>query len=286
MKRGEVMKYVVITGASSGIGNAAAADLVSRGYHVFGSVRKRSDADLVKAQLGNQFTPLLFDVTNVNEIKAAADEVEEVIGETSLTALVNNAGIVTPGPLAHMPLQDFRRQLEVNVTGVLSVTQAFLPLLGTRKRSPFPPGRIINMSSVSGQIVYPFMGAYAASKHALEALSDALRRELLLYGIDVILIEPGTVQTPMMSKFGEQARKYAGTDYQRILASLDVGMEERERTALPVQRVVDLIRTALEAKRPRTRYPLPRKRLVGWLLPRLPDRWFDRLVANQILLDE
>lgn len=279
------MKYVVITGVSTGIGNAAAVDLISRGYHVFGSLRKQSDAERVQTQLGERFTPLIFDVTNTGAIESAAHVVEERVGESGLAALINNAGIVTPGPLAHMPLAEFREQLEVNVTGVLAVTQALLPVLGTRKGPTLhpPPGRIINIGSVSGKIVYPFMGAYAASKHALEAISDALRRELLLYQIDVILIEPGTVRTSMMNRFGEQAKKYADTDYKDILASIEVGMAERERSAIPVRRVTDLIRVALESERPKTRYPLPRKRIIGWLLPRLPDRLFDRLVANRLL---
>jgi NAD(P)-dependent dehydrogenase (short-subunit alcohol dehydrogenase family) len=127
------------------------------------------------------------------------------------------------------------------------------------------------------------MGAYAASKHALEALSDTLRRELLMYGIDVILLEPGTVNTPIMGKFAEQVAQFANTDYGPLLAKINASIAERERTALPVERITAVIHTALTDPSPRTRYPIPRKWLTGWLLPRwLPDRWFDKLVARQL----
>ncbi|MCB8943437.1 MAG: SDR family oxidoreductase [Ardenticatenaceae bacterium] len=273
------MKTVVITGVSTGIGYAAAAELGQRGYQVFGSVRRAEDAEHVQAELGANFTPLLFDVTDEARVKTAVAQLTTHLNGQPLTALINNAGISTPGPLAHLTPEALRQQLEVNVVSVLAVTQAFLPLL----KSERTPGRIINISSVSGRIVYPFMGAYAASKHALEALSDALRRELYLYGIEVIVIEPGTVRTPIVGKFGEQVAQYAGTDYAPFLAKLQAEVAERERKAMPVERVTAVIRTALETPNPQPRYPVPRKWLTGWLLPRLlPDRWFDRLTINQL----
>jgi NAD(P)-dependent dehydrogenase (short-subunit alcohol dehydrogenase family) len=281
-------KYVVITGVSSGIGLATAVDLVRHDYHVFGSVRHAADADPVKTDLGSElaphFTPLLFDITDEAAIRAAADKVANTISNQGLAGLVNNAGITVPGPLRDMPLAEFRQQLEINLVGTLAVTQAFLPLLGAQRDTPFPPGRIINISSVSGRIVYPFMGAYAASKHGLEAMSDALRRELLLYGIDVIVIQPGTTQTPIIDKFAGQTAQYANSDYGPILARIDAQVDERRRSAIPVEVVSQTVRLALEAKRPKTRYTLPRKWLTGWFLPRrLPDRWFDWLVGRQLL---
>ena len=190
-----MMKAIVITGVSTGIGYAATAVFIQRGYHVFGSVRKAADAKRLQAEMGAQFTPLLFDVTDKVGVQTAVSQVRAALGEKNLTALINNAGIVTPGPLMHMPSDSFRQQFQVNLFGLFDVTQAFLPLLGARKHNAGLPGRIINISSVSGKIAYPFMGAYAASKHALEAYSDSLRRELMLYGIDVILIQPGTTRT-------------------------------------------------------------------------------------------
>lgn len=277
------MKTVVITGVSSGIGYATAADLIDHDYTVFGSVRRQEDARRVKGELGERFRPLLFDVTDQAGVEAAVSPVQDAVGEAGLTGLINNAGIVEPGPLMHMPLERFRRQLDVNVSGVLAVTQAFLPLLGARKNARHVPGRIINVSSISGRIAYPFMGAYAASKHALEAISDALRRELMLYGIDVILIEPGTVRTPIQDKFAAQVRRYAQTDYGALFGALEKEMAEREETGLPVAVVCRAIRQALESDRPQTRYLIPRKWLTGWFLPRwLPDRWLDRILARRL----
>jgi hypothetical protein len=281
------MKAVVITGVSSGIGYATADDLAQHGYRVFGSVRQQADADRLQAVLGPNFTPLLFDVTDEGGVATAVSQLTHQLDGNSLTALINNAGITIPGPLMYLPIADFRRQLEVNVVGLLRVTQAFLPLLGAGHPrvhgDPQPPGRIINISSVSGRIAYPFMGAYAASKHALEALSDALRRELLMYGIDVILIEPGTVRTPIIGKFAEQVAQFAATDYAPLLSKIEEGIAERERTALPLDRVTAVIRIALKASQPKTRYPIPRKWLTGWLLPRwLPDRWLDKLIVGKL----
>lgn len=279
------MKTIVITGVSTGIGYEAAKLLIAEGYRVFGSVRQPADADRVQRTLGQQFQPLLFDVTDTAALATAVESVQTALGNNGLHALINNAGIAEPAPLMHLPLADFRRHLEINVVGTLAVTQAFLPLLGAQKPASHPPGRIINISSVSGRIAYPFMGAYAASKHALEAMSDALRRELLLYGIDVILIEPGTVKTPIIGKFADQVSRYLQTDYQHVLQSLAGTVEKREASALPVERVTAVIHHAVASDRPRTRYPIPRKKLTGWYLPRwLPDRWLDRLIARQLKL--
>ena len=277
------MKTIVITGVSTGIGKAATEELLRHGYQVFGSVRKQQDAQQLQETLGAQFTPLLFDVTDSEAIRTAVAQVQESIGESGLFALINNAGIVIPGPLMYQPLEDFRAQFEANLFGVFDVTQQFLPLLGAPKNAPHPPGRIINISSVSGKIAYPFMGGYAATKHALEAMSDALRRELMLYGIDVILIEPGTTRTPIKDKYKEQIEQYAKTDYGAMFSELEKQLVERERTGLPVEKVVEVICKAIESEHPKTRYVVPRKRLMGWLIPRrLPDRWLDLFVANRL----
>lgn len=279
----KVMRSIVITGVSTGIGYATAVSLLQAGYHVLGSVRQQVDADRLSSELGDNFTPLLFDVVDEVGVQTAVSQTHAVVGNSGLAALINNAGITVPGPLLHIPLADFRRQLEVNVTGLLNVTQAFAPLLGATKNAPHLPGRIINISSVSGQIAYPFMGAYAASKHALEALSDSLRRELLLYGVDVVLIEPGTVKTPIVGKFVEQIGRFRHTDYGEVLGKIEAAAAERNEKALDVTAVTRIIHHALETPKPRTRYPIPRRYLTGWLLPRwLPDRWFDYLVARQL----
>ncbi|MEM7332333.1 MAG: SDR family oxidoreductase [Chloroflexota bacterium] len=274
---------ILITGTSSGIGYDAARYLIERGHRVFGSVRKAEDAERVQAELGDQFTPLVFDVTNEVEIKTAVSHLKQHLAGEGLDGLVNNAGIATPGPLQYLPLDELRKQLEVNVVGVTAVTQACLPLLGAKADSKHPPGRIVNISSVSGQIAYPFMGAYAASKHALEALSDAWRRELMMFGIDVILIEPGTVQTPIIGKFQGQIERYLGTEYGRFFQPMTKEVAKRSSNNLPVEKISMVIDKALTTSNPKTRYPIPRRWLTGWLLPRwLPDRWFDQIAARRL----
>jgi NAD(P)-dependent dehydrogenase (short-subunit alcohol dehydrogenase family) len=277
-------KHIVITGVSTGIGYATAVQLIGLGYYVYGSVRQQADADRLQTELGERFTPLLFDVTDHAGIETAVALVQSRLNGQNLAGLVNNAGISLLGPLMHLSLAEVRHQFEVNLFGLLDVTQQFLPLLGARRDAPHPRGRIVMVSSNSGQIAYPFFGAYAASKHALEGLSDSLRRELILYGIDVIIVEPGTTQTPIIEKASDQATRYADTDYGPILAQMQANaVAERQATAIPVTRVSNIIVEALEKENPKSRYPIPRKKLSGWLIPRwLPDRWLDRLVAAKL----
>jgi hypothetical protein len=278
------MKYVVITGASSGIGYDAARYLIGRGFHVFGSVRKQADAERVQGELGAQFTPLLFDVTDEGAVETAVSQVTQIIGSNGLAGLVNNAGIAVAGPLSHLPLDKLRRQFEVNLFGLLDVTQKFLPLLGAVPNATHPPGRIVNISSISGRVAYPFMGPYAASKHALEAISDALRRELLLFGVDVVVIEPGSVRTPIWDKAQDlDVEQYSQTPYKSILEGMKDVFVNRGKTGIPVEKVSQAIYTALTASKPKTRYVIARKLFTGWLLPRyLPDRQFDRIVGKRL----
>jgi NAD(P)-dependent dehydrogenase (short-subunit alcohol dehydrogenase family) len=274
-------KAVVVTGASTGIGYAAAKELIARGYHVFGSVRKAADGQRVQSELGNSFTPLLFDVTDHEALPAAVEQVRAAVGDQGLAGLINNAGIAHCGPLMHLPLSEFRQVFEINVVGVLAVTQAFAPLLGARRDCPHAPGRIINMSSISGGVAFPMVAAYAVSKHALEALTDGMRRELHLYGIEVSAIEPGTKDADL----GQETRVGARQPLRPY--RLRPGNEQHHRPVIerelkrakPVSVVVDAIVDALEAPRPRTRYPL-----VGlWHLRKLlPDRMFDRLMRKEI----
>lgn len=278
------MKSVLITGVSTGIGRDATRELLEHGYQVFGSVRKEKDAAELQAQFGPQFKPLLFDVTDEAAIQRAVPVVAQALNGQLLAGLVNNAGIAVAGPLMHLPIADFRQQFEVNLVGLLAVTQAFLPLLGAKLPRQERPGRIINISSVSGKIAYPFFGPYSSSKHALEALSDVLRRELNIYGIEVITIEPGSIRTPIWDKADQaDTGRYVHTDYAPILQPLQKLFVERGRNGLPVELVSTAIRQALEAPRPKTRYALPSHWLTGWLIPRLlPDRWLDRIMINRL----
>ncbi len=274
-------KHVVITGASSGIGYAAAKELIARGYHVFGSVRKAADGQRVQSELGPSFTPLLFDVTDHAALPAAVEQVRAVVGDQGLAGLVNNAGIANNGPLMHIPLDEFRQVFEINVVGVLAVTQAFLPLLGARKNCPHGPGRIVNMSSISGGVTFPMVATYAVSKHALEALTDGMRTELNLYGIEVSAIEPGAIKTAVWEKGSESTRdkRYSHTDFAQAAENM-AGVVERELAkAKPMSVVINAVVDALEAPKPKTRYPL-----VGlWYLRKiLPDRVLDRIMLKEI----
>jgi NAD(P)-dependent dehydrogenase (short-subunit alcohol dehydrogenase family) len=277
----KVQKSIVITGASTGIGHAAAKELVGRGYRVFGSVRKAADGERLRAELGQAFTPLLFDVTDHAALSAAVHQVAAAVGENGIAGLINNAGIAHNGPLMHVPLSEFRQVLEVNLVGVLAVTQAFLPLLGARRDCPHPPGRVINISSISGGVTFPMFATYAVSKHALEALCDGLRRELSMYGIKVSAVEPGTIKTPIWDKAPREAldARYARTDYAAVMAGLPALVEKQVESAKPVSVVTDAIVAALESRNPKTRYPL-----VGmWHLRKLfSDRALDRLTQKRV----
>src|ERR1700728_4742984 len=199
------MQSVVITGASTGIGWAASKLLLARGFRVFGSVRKQVDADRLKAEFGANFTPLVFDVTDEAAVLAAAREVRAALNGETLTGLVNNAGIAVAGPLLEISADQFRRQMEVNVIGPVIATQAFGPLLGSDPSLRGPKGRIVMISSVAGKSGNPLASPYSASKHAIEGLSESLRREMMLFGIDVIIVAPGAVKTPIWSKTDEDA---------------------------------------------------------------------------------
>jgi len=211
----------------------------------------------------------------------AAARVDAATAGTGLLGVVNNAGISDPGPLSVLAPQIVRRHFEVNVIGVLHVVQAFLPLLRPPKGSASLPGRIVNISSVSGRIAYPFMGAYAASKHALEALSDSLRRELLIYGVDVIVIQPASIDTPIWDKAQHISSAFENTDYAAILRGVD--LQHTRKTALPVSTVTRRIVEALESRKPKARYVVPDRVLKYWILPRLlPDRVLDRIIDRML----
>jgi len=274
---------VVITGASTGIGAASAAELARRGFRVFAGVRKETDGAKLKA-LSTGIVPLPLDVTNSSQIAAAAECVGQAVGAAGLAGLVNNAGIVVAGPVELLPLDVWRRQLEVNVVGQVAVIQALLPLLRKAR------GRIVNISSVNGRIAPPYMAPYSASKHALLAISNALRSELRAWGISVSIIEPGATATPIWDKSIEAAKGLADQTadehialYQSDLDAMTSATRELARTALPVDTVVRCIVHALTARRPRTRYPVGLKanllmRAYKWV----PNRIWDRIIQKSL----
>ena len=204
----QVQPSAVVTGASTGIGAACAKRLVDEGWRVFAGVRKPADGERLKADLGASLIPVIIDVTDTASVKAAAKTVGAALDGQTLKGLVNNAGIAVAGPMLELPLEEFENQMDVNVTGIVRVTQAFGPLLGVDASLTGEPGRIVMMSSVAGEMGAPFLGPYAASKHAVEGISKSLRRELMLYGIEVVVIGPGAVATPIWSQ-GRRDRYHA-----------------------------------------------------------------------------
>ena len=273
----------VVAGASTGIGQAAAAALIAAGWRVFGSLRKESDAAAAKSELGEAFTPLIFDVTDGAAIARAPPEVRAALGGVTLKGLVNNAGVAVTGPLAYLPTERLQRQFEVNVFGPLRVAQAFLPLLGADRALKGAPGRIVNISSVAGRIALPFSGPYAMSKHALEAFSESLRRELIVHGVDVIVVGPGAIRTPIWSKSDESdIAPYLQTEYADILKRMVGLLDEVGAKGLPAEAAGAVIVEALTAARPKTRYALLSNRFADWTLPNLlPKRMVDRAVAKR-----
>ncbi|MFV0281231.1 MAG: SDR family oxidoreductase [Rhodoblastus sp.] len=279
-------RSIVVTGASTGIGYAVAQILSRENFHVFAGVRRMEDADRLAEEIGDEVTPLVFDITDPEAVAGAARDISERLGGATLAGLVNNAGIATAGPLLHQPIAEFRRQLEINVTAQIAVIQAFAPLLGADASRKGGPGRIVNMSSVAGRIAPPFLGAYAASKHALEAVSDSLRRELLIYGIDLIVIQPGNVATPIWDK-AEKAdySAYASTSYREQVARLTRRALREGRAGLPPQDVANAVLRALTAPKPPARIPVLRGRFRNWIAPRLlPDRTLDRIIGKMFRL--
>jgi len=275
------MPDVVITGASSGIGFGACYALIRRGFRVFGSVRTQADADRLREQLGTRYVPLIFDVTDPDSVNQVAAAVRKTVGEQRLFGLVNNAGIAVLGPLAYLPLERFRLQIEVNLLGVHTVTQAFLPLLGTESSRVGEPGRVVNISSISGRLAMPFAGAYAASKFGLEGYSDSLRRELMLFGIKVILIEPRAVVTPIWDKAEGVVQEFPDTPYDRSLRVFARHATREAKTGFPSQKVGDLIWRVLTTPRPRNRYAIVPHRLTEWSIPRrLPTAFLDYCIAK------
>lgn len=280
----EQQKSIVVTGVSTGIGWGATKVLTAKGFHVFGSVRKAADGERLKAEFGGAFTPLLFDVTDEAAVRAGARQVEAALGGATLAGLVNNAGIAVAGPLLHLPVEDFRNQLEVNVTGIVTVTQAFAPLLGAEGPRRKDAGRIVNISSVGGKTANPFMAPYCASKFAVEGLSESLRRELLPYGVDVIVIAPGAVATPIWGKADElDIAPYANTPYAAPLERLRSYMLGLGKSGLPPERIGEAIHTALTVGSPKVRYTVSPDPFQTFMSERvLSKRGLDKVVGKRL----
>ena len=277
------MKSVVVTGASTGIGFACSKLLLARGFRVFGSVRNPLDAERLRTELGANFTPLLFDVTDEAAVKAAAGEVRAALGGEALAGLVNNAGIAVAGPVTELPIAEFRRQMEVNVIGPVIATQAFAPLLGADPARSGAAGRIVMISSVAGRNGNPLMAPYSTSKHAVEGLSESLRRELMLFGIDVIIIAPGAVKTPIWAKAEEvDLSAYQSSPFFPALQRIRGFMLHLGKIGLPAETIAERVFEALTAPAPKVRYEIAPNPLRQWITRLLPKRTVDRIIAKRL----
>ena len=276
-------RSVVITGASTGIGAATAKYLADRGWKVFGGYRKDSDGETLRG-LSELITPVRMDVTKTDDLETAAATVSDALDGEKLGGLVNNAGIAFMAPLALQPLDEFKAHFEVNTFGLLATTQAMLPLLGVEPERAGGPGRVVNITSVGGKLASPFLGAYVATKHAGEAITDTLRRELIVYGIEAIAIGPGAVQTPIWEKAEEKDpdTAYKDSAWGKSLEKYQDIMLNAGREGLPPEDVARAVETALTAKKPKARYaPVPNK-LTNFIIPtRLPKRWVDSIFASR-----
>jgi NAD(P)-dependent dehydrogenase (short-subunit alcohol dehydrogenase family) len=277
------MQSVVITGVSTGIGWATAKLLLDRGFRVFGSVRKQADADRLSKQFGANFTPLLFDVTDEAAVLAAARQVRAALGGETLTGLVNNAGIAVAGPVLELAADEFRRQMDVNIIGPIIATQAFGPLLGTDPSLKGPRGRIVMISSVAGKNGNPLMSAYSASKHAIEGLSESLRREMMLFGIDVIIVAPGAVKTPIWSKAEEvDISTYRNSPFFPSLEKIRRFMLQLGESGLPPEKIAETIADALTSASPKVRYQITPDPMRHLMTAVLPKRMIDRIIGKRL----
>jgi NAD(P)-dependent dehydrogenase (short-subunit alcohol dehydrogenase family) len=277
------MQSVVITGASTGIGWATGKLLLDRGFRVFGSVRKQADADRLKGEFGTNFTPLLFDVTDEAAVLAAAREVRAALGGETLTGLVNNAGVAVAGPVLELSADQFRRQMDVNVIGPIIATQAFGPLLGSDPALKGPRGRIVMISSVGGKNGNPLMSAYCASKFAIEGLSESLRREMMLFGIDVIIIAPGAVKTPIWGKAEEvDVSAYRNSPFFPALEKIRAFMLQLGESGLPAEKIAERIAEALTSPSPKVRYQITPDPVRHLMMTILPKRMLDRIIAKRL----
>ena len=280
-------KTVVVTGASTGIGFATSVALAKAGYDVFAGVRSVAAGEPLSKASANtpgKITPISLEVTDAASVAAAAAQVKAALGGEPLFGLVNNAGVAMGGPLLHQPIDEIRQVFDVNVIGLLRVTQAFAPMLVATPTSQARPGRVINISSVGGKMAAPFLGAYAGTKHAVEGLSESLRRELMVFGVDVIIIGPGAVVTPIWDKAEASDTAYlAGTAYEGPAKRFNDYFIKSGRQGLKPERLGAVVLEALTTDKPKTRYAVVKNAFFNWTLPQLlPKRTVDRTFAKNL----
>ncbi|MGI9526015.1 MAG: SDR family oxidoreductase [Weeksellaceae bacterium] len=276
------MMYAFITGVSSGIGKSIAERFLKEGFYVFGSVRKPEDADKLQAQYPETFHPLIFDVTDFQKVEKAIQEITNILNGEILDVFVNNAGVAKYGPIQHVPIEELRKQYEINVFANVNLTQQCLPLLGASKQAK-KKGKLFVISSTAGVMTRPMLGPYSSSKHALEAIYDALRREMMLYGVQVVIIQPGPIKTDIWSKAKKGENPYVDTDYGKIFAKLDDAVDEIERIGLSSETVANKVWKAFKAKNPKARYVIaPKKIMFKLAMYGLPAKVLDKVFYKDI----
>jgi NAD(P)-dependent dehydrogenase (short-subunit alcohol dehydrogenase family) len=272
------VRTALVTGASSGIGRATVRRLDAAGWKVFAGVRKEEDAAALREESSPRLEPLMLDVTDADAIATAAERIGAEPG--GLDGLVDNAGVAVPGPLETMPIEDFRRQIELNLTAQLAVTQAMLPAIRTAR------GRIVLITSLGGRVALPFTGAYHAAKFGLEAVGDSLRQELAPWGLRVVIVEPGSIDTPIWAR-GEASADESLAGSPRMQQLYGAAIERYRKVirdtaerGIPPEKAAAKIQHALETRRPRTRYLVGLDaQIQGRLMPLLPTPLTDRIVA-------
>jgi len=277
-------KFAVVTGVSTGIGYQTTRLLIERGFHVFGTIRKRADAERLVLEFGVRFTPLELDIRDESALREAASTVRAALHGARLTALVNNAGIASGAPLLLQPIEEIKDMFDVNVIGTIAAIQAFAPLLGADASLVGAPGRIVNISSIGGRVGFPYMGGYAGTKFAIEGFSESLRRELRLFGIDVVVIAPHSTNTPMLEKAERQGAlgAYAETPYRQTGERVLRFAVSDAKKGLHPGHVANIVYEAITSSAPRARYSVAPKPFEAWLLSSLlPTRWVDRLLWKQ-----
>jgi|TARA_B110000967_G_scaffold210067_1_gene270181 NAD(P)-dependent dehydrogenase (short-subunit alcohol dehydrogenase family) len=278
------MLSVVVTGSSTGIGYQISKTLIANGYRVFGSVRNNKDATRVSSELGSNFVPLLFDVTNEDAVKASVKQVGDLLENQTLAGLINNAGIAVFGAVQNLTAEEFKYQFDVNLLGVFHCTQAYMDLLGADKSRNGEPGKIINISSISGELGMPFMAAYNMSKFGLEGFSESLRRELMLFGIDVVVVAPGPVKTPIWTKVDKigMIKRYDNSAFRKVFSKMLHFTDVLEKTAVSPEVIAARVMSILAKKNTKTRYRIDAQRFQNMLLTMLPRRMADKMIAKQM----
>jgi NAD(P)-dependent dehydrogenase (short-subunit alcohol dehydrogenase family) len=276
-------KTVLITGTSTGIGYGAAKAFTAAGYRVIATVRKTEDAERLKRELGENLHPVLCDVTHPEQVATLPGHVKRISENGWLDGLINNSGIELIAPAELQKMEEIRAHFETNVFGLIAVTQALLPLLGTDAKAQGHTGRIINISSVGGVLALPFLSAYAASKHAVEGYSHSLRRELRLFGIKVIILGPGAIKSEIWNKNPPDGSLFKGNAYETAFVNFKAMLQRAEQDAATAESIGEFIRKIYEARRPKPRYVFTLGRLQNWTLPSmLPHAWVDGMLSRII----